>query len=291
MKRLMMFSLLLLGSAAAAPIPVAASNTIVADIVRQIGGERVNVQVLLPANADPHTFQPTLRDMVALNKSKLLFVNGAGLESWLGRVKSGAPKVQVVTLSEGIKPRQDTGHPDTHGQDPHMWWNPQHVSVYAQNASRALSQVDPAGQATYRKNLAAYQAKLRQADAYAKAQFATLTPAQRLLVTNHDSMGYLAERYGLKVVGNVIAGLNTDREPTTRELAQLLSNIKKSGVRVIFTENTVNPRLAQSLSKTAKVTIAPPLYTDALSGPNTPGSSYLGAFKSNVDTMVKALKR
>lgn len=276
---------LLTCTAAAAPLQVSATNTILGDLVRQIGADRVNVKVLLPANADPHTFQPTLRDMVGLSGSRVLFANGAGLESWLGRVKSGAAGVAVVTVSDGVKLRGLDG-----GSDPHAWWNPLNTERYVQNIARTLSQLDPAGQASYQRNLAAYRQKLRNADAYAKTQFAKLSPAQRVLVTNHDSMGYLAERYGLKVVGNVIDGLSTDREPTTRELAGLVSGIKKSQVKAIFTENTVNPRLAQNISRATGVKIAPPLYTDALGPAGSPGASYLGAFRHNVDTIVAALK-
>lgn len=300
MNKLTIVAAALLGSASAAPLQVSATNTILADIVKNVGGQRVNIQVLLPANADPHTFQPTIRDMVALNKSQVLFANGAGLESWLGKVKSGAPKTQVVTLTDGVELREGAeehdhaaaGH-DHHnhgGQDPHAWWNPLNVEIYAQNVAQTLSRLDPAGKGVYAKNLSRYQKQLRGADQYAKQQFGTLSPAQRVLVTNHDSMGYLADRYGLKVVGNVIEGLSTDREPTTRELAGLIDNIKKSKVKAIFTENTVSARLANSISKATGVQIAPPLYTDALSGVGTAGASYLSAFRSNVDTIVKALK-
>lgn len=292
MKQLLFLTLLGSVQAAAAPLQVSATNTIVSDIVRQIGGARVNVKVLLPANSDPHTFQPTLRDMVGLNGSKVLFANGAGLESWLPKVRSGAPKVEVVTLSDGVKLRRGAADEDAAGDvDPHAWWNPINVEIYAQNVASTLTRLDPAGKASYGRNLVAYRKALREADAYAKAQFATLSPAQRVLVTNHDSMGYLADRYGLKVVGNVINGLSTDREPTTRELANLIAGIKKNHVKAIFTENTLNPRLAQSISKATGVKIAPPLYTDALSPAGTAGSTYLGAFRSNVDTLVGALKQ
>lgn len=279
--------LLSLSSAQAAPLPISASTTLVADWLRAVGGSRLSLTTLIPANADPHEYQPSTRDSAALSRSKALFVSGAALELWLPKLRGAARGVPLVNLSgaAGLKLRQTAG-----GTDPHYWWNPQNVAQAAKLIAAKLSALNPAGQATYARNLSRYQQKLAALDAYAKQQFASLPPQRRLLVTNHDSQGYLAQRYGLKVVGDVIPGLSSEREPSARELAALTERIRKSNAPAIFTENTVNPRLAKTISQETGVKIAPPLYTDALGPVGSAGDTYLKAFKANVDTIVRALK-
>ena len=274
-------------SASAASLQVSASNTLVADWVRAIGGNRVSINTLIPANADPHEYQPSTRDIASLSRSKVLFVSGAGLETWLPKVRGAASGVPATELSAaaGLKLRQTEG-----GTDPHFWWNPQNVAAAAGLIATTLGKLDPAGEAVYAKNLSAYQQQLNTLDTFAKQQFSSLPPARRLLVTNHDSQGYLAERYGLKIVGDVIPGLSSEREPSARELAALTDKIKASGAPAIFTENTVNPRLAKTISLETGVRIAPPLYTDALGPKGSAGETYLKAFRANVETVVGALR-
>lgn len=293
---------LLTGTAQAAPLQVSATTTIVADFVQQVGGNRVKVNVIVPAGADTHTFSPSTGTIRSLAGSKLLFANGAGLEPWLLKLKAAAPKVPVKELTAGLKlhpaghdHNEEAGHDDhadhDHGAyDPHAWWDAGLAVGYVRNAQAALSSADPAGKATYAKNAAAYIAQIQAADAWAKKQFATLPANKRQIVTNHDALGYFAEHYGLKVVGAVIPGLSTEREPSTRELASLVGAVKTSGAKVIFTENTVNARLAQTLARETGAKIAPPLYTDALGPKGSAGDTYLKALKYNVATMVKALK-
>ncbi|MEW6421074.1 MAG: zinc ABC transporter substrate-binding protein [Deinococcota bacterium] len=289
-----------LASAQAAPLQVSATTTIIADFVKAVGGRRVNVNVIVPTGADTHTFQPTTGAIRSLAGSRALFTNGAGLEPWLPRLTASASSVPVRPLTAGLKlraaPEQagdqhsaEDGH-DHGAQDPHAWWDPTLAAGYVKNAQAALSALDPAGKAIYARNAAAYIKQLQAADAYAKKQFASLPAARRQLVTNHDSLHYLANRYDLKIVGTVIPGTGTEREPSARELAALVQAVRKSGAKVIFTENTVNPRLAQTLARETGARIAPPLYTDALGPAGSAGDTYLKAFRANVDTMVKALR-
>jgi ABC-type Zn uptake system ZnuABC Zn-binding protein ZnuA len=281
---------LLSGSGLAAPLAVSASNTLVADWLRAVGGERVSVTALIPANADPHEFQPSTRDIARLSSSRVLFVSGAGLERWLPKLRGAASTVPITDLSTapGVVLRQ-ISEPGG-ATDPHTWWNPQNTAQFVGLIATTLTRLDPAGKASYSKNLAAYRAQLNTLDAYAKTQFAALPAERRIMVTNHDSQGYLAARYGLKIVGNVIPGLNSEHEPSARELGQLTDRIRRSGARVIFTENTLSARLAGAVSRETSVTIAPPLYTDALGPKGSAGESYLKMFRSNVDTIVAALK-
>ncbi|WP_425557187.1 metal ABC transporter solute-binding protein, Zn/Mn family [Deinococcus carri] len=256
-----------------------------------MGGQRVQVNVIVPPGGDTHSFQPTTAAIRGLAGSRVLFANGAGLEPWLPKLKAAAPRVPVRELTAGL--RLHPLGPDSHGHatlDPHAWWDPTLAAGYVRNVQTALTRLDPAGKATYANNAAAYLKQLAAADAYAKGQFARLPAARRQLVTNHDSLHSLAARYGLKVVGTVLPGLSTEREPSARELAELVQTVKKSGTRVIFTENTVNARLAQTLARETGAKVAPPLYTDALGPQGSAGDTYLKAFRANVDTIVRALK-
>lgn len=285
-KCLLTLALLSFGAAQAAPVPVSATNTIIADFVKNVGGSRVSINTVVPAGADTHTFQPTTGAIRALAGSKILFANGAGLEPWLSKL-SAAVKVPVQSLTAGVKLRLA---PDGEGLDPHAWWDTDNAILYAKNVQTALSKIDPAGKNIYAANANKFIAEIKAADAYAKKQLATLPAAQRQIVTNHDALHYFASRYGLKVVGTVIPGLSTEREPSAREIAELVQNVKKSGTKVIFTENTVNTRLAQTLARETGAKIAPPLFTDALGPKGSGGETYLKALKYNVDTVLKALK-
>ncbi|MBZ9753376.1 zinc ABC transporter substrate-binding protein [Deinococcus sp. HMF7604] len=289
---------LLGGAAYAAPLQVSATTTILGDFVRAVGGQRVSVNVVVPAGGDTHTFQPGTAVVRGLVQSRVLFANGAGLEPWLPKLRSSAPKVPVKVLTAGLKlhlaehgAEAGHSHEDDHGAlDPHAWWDAALAAGYIKNIQAALGALDPAGKATYANNAAAYLKALAAADAYARQQFAGVPLARRVLVTNHDSLHYLAERYGLKVVGAVIPGVGTEREPGARELATLAQTMKKAGAHVIFTENTVNARLAQTLARETGARVAPPLYTDALGPKGSSGDTFLKALRANVDTMVRALK-
>ena len=295
-KTLLFVGMLGLGGAQAAPLTVSATTTIVGDFVRVVGGARVGVNVIVPVGGDTHTFQPSTGVIRTLAGSRMLFANGAGLEPWLPKLRAAAPKVPVRTLTAGLKLHHIEHHGEDHAghdhgeADPHAWWDPELAAGYVRNVQAALTALDPAGQATYANNAAAYLRQLRAVDAAAKAQFARLPASKRKIVTNHDSLASFAAHYGLEVVGAVIPGLSTEREPSARELAALTQAVKKSGVRVIFTDNTVNARLAGTLAKEAGAKIAPPLYTDSLGPKGSAGDTYLKALKYNVETVVKALK-
>ncbi|MBZ9712719.1 metal ABC transporter solute-binding protein, Zn/Mn family [Deinococcus multiflagellatus] len=297
MTRALILAALLAGGAQAAPLQVSATTSIIADFVQAVGGSRVQVTVMVPPGGDTHTFQPSTGVIRTLAQSRLLFANGAGLEPWLPKLQASAPKVPVKLLTQGLKlqpANHEAGHGDHAGHgalDPHAWWDAGLAAGYVNNVQQALSALDPAGKAAYAKNAAAYRKALAAADAYAKKQFATVPAARRVVVTNHDSLHYFASRYGLKVVGAVIPGLGTEREPSARELATLAQTMKKTGARVIFTENTVNARLAQTLASEAGAVVAPPLYTDALGPKGSAGDTFLKALRANVDIMVRALKQ
>lgn len=287
MKHALTALLIMIGAAQATPLKVSATTTIIADIVKNVGGNRVTVNTIVPSGADAHAFQPSTGAIRSLASSKVLFANGAGLEPWLPQLKAAAPKVPIKTMlpTNNIKPLKLDG-----ATDPHAWWNLENAAEYARIIRDTLTALDPAGKQTYADNQNGYVEEMIGLDAWASRQIESIPTGKRKIITNHESLNYFAGRYGLKVVGVVFPGLGTEREPSARELAQLIQTVKKSGARVIFTENTVNARLAQTLARETGAKIAPPLYTDALGPKGSAGDTFLKAFKYNVNTIVKALK-
>lgn len=279
---------LLTGVAGAAPLKVVGTFSIVSDMVQNVGGSRVQVTNLVPVGGDTHTYAPATGDIKKVAQAQLIFQNGAGLENWFGKLRP-ATQAPLVTLSEGLQ----QGSLVEGGQtvpDPHLWWDPHNAAAYAGKIRDALSKLDPAGRTYYAERTSKYVEQISQLDRYAQKRVAELPAARRQLVTNHDALGYFARRYGFTVVGEVIPGLGTEQEPSARDSARLIQAIRKQNVRAIFTENTVNPRLAQTISQETGVRVAPPLYTDALGAPGSAGATYLKAFKANVDAIVGALR-
>ena len=291
MKRILLaFSLLLTSSALAAPQRVTTSFSILEDFVRNVGGSRVTVSNIVPADGDTHTYQPATTDIQKMAQARLIFVNGVGFESWLSKLIANAGgEGKVVTVSSGLKANTF----DEDGQkvdDPHMWLDLSRSEHYVRQIAQALTQADPAGKAFYAANSSRYLGQIKALDRYAKTQVACIPAPSRKLVTNHDALGYFAARYGFKIVGEVIPSLGTEQEPSAQDMAKLSRAIKKEGVKAIFTENVVNKKLAETVAGETGAKIAPPLFTDALGAKGTAQNTFLKAFRYNIDTLVGALK-
>ena len=208
------------------PAPeILTSTTILADVTRNIVGERLSVGSLLPVGADPHSYQLTPQDTARISKSKVLILNGAGYERFLETALANADgKRTLIEASTGLRLRSDT----THGQgtDPHLWLDPNNMIVYVQNIRDGLIQFDPAGADTYRANAQAYIQQLKNLDTWINEQVTQLPPSRKLLVTNHEAFGYFAERYGFRVVGTVIESFSSDASPSAQQMAALVDQIK-----------------------------------------------------------------
>ncbi len=269
---------------------VATSFSILEDFVTNVGGNRVSITNFVPRDGDAHTYQPGTQDVRKLAEARVVFINGLGLEAWFQPLlKNAASQTKVVTVSSGLKPRtfDEDGKNVT---DPHAWWNTANAVQYVRNIQRGLSSVDPAGAATYKMNADRYARTLTELDAWAKKEISSLPVSSRKIVTNHDALGYFAERYGFQVIGDVIPSLGTEQEPSAKAMAQLSSTIKAQRVTAIFTENTVSKKLAETIASESGAKIAPPLYTDALGPIGSSGETFLKAFRYNVNTIVDALK-
>lgn len=288
------------------PLKVVVTTSIIADLVQTVGGERVSVKPLLPPGTDPHTYSPAPADVQAVSEATLLFENGLGLEEWLDELtgNAGGSRTTVV-VSEGLTPLEGAAHEDetshesgeaahdedhANEDDPHMWFDIQNTIRYVENIRNGLKQADPDGSATYDANAAAYIEHLKQLDAEIVKQLETVPPERRKLVTNHDNFGYFARRYGFEVVGNVFAGVSTEQEPSAQQIAALVRLINEQQVPAVFTENTVNPRLAEQVGNEAGVKVVTNLYTDALGEAGSAGDTYIKMMRHNVEQIVAALK-
>ena len=292
---------------AAEPMPVVASFSILGDLVKVVGGERVAVTTLVGPDSDAHTFEPKPADAKTLLGSKLMVVNGLHFEPWAEKLaKSANFKGDMVVAAKGVKPRampeekghEDKGHNDPkdqeagghqlHDIDPHAWQNPNNVIVYVRNIAAGLAKADASGAATYQANAEAYVKELQALDASIKTQLAAIPVAKRKVITSHDAFGYFAAQYKMKFLAQ--QGVNTEAEPSAKEIGQLIGQIKREKVRAIFIENMSNPKMLAQLSKDAGATVGGTLYSDALSGADQAGSSYLKMMNHNLTQLLAGMK-
>ncbi|APW44707.1 metal ABC transporter substrate-binding protein [Rhodoferax saidenbachensis] len=290
-------ALALLGSHAHAAdkLPVVASFSILGDLVRVVGGDRVAVTTLVGANEDAHVFEAKPADAKTLLAAKLVVTNGLGFEPWAGKlIKSAGYKGEAVVAAKGVKARhmeEEKGHAShAHEEtDPHAWQNPNNVTLYVRNIAAALSKVDAAGASTYQANAEAYVKQLQILDVWAKAQIASIPQAKRKVITSHDAFGYFAAQYGVQFLAP--QGVNTETEPSAKQVAQLIRQIQREKIRAVFVENMGNPKLIAQLSKDAGATLGASLYADALSTADQPGATYLQMMRNNVTELVAGMRR
>jgi len=261
-------------------------ESFLADIAQNVAGDRLTVETLIPLGVDPHAYQPTPRDAATVADCSVLILNGAGIEAFLDPllVNAGGQR-RVITASAGLTPRPDAQGEHPQG-DPHFWLDPNRVIQYVENIRAGLSQADPEGASVYAANAAAYIEQLKALDLWIAQQAATVQPERRLLVTNHESLGYFADRYGFTVVGAVIPSVSTDASPTAQQMAALIEQIKATGAPAIFLETGANPQLAQQIAAETGVKVVADLYTHSLSAPDGPAPTYIDMMKYNVSRIV-----
>lgn len=277
-------------------IHVVAVESFLADITQQIAGNRVVVESLIPVGVDPHSFEPAPLDVQKIVQSKMLIINGGGLESWLNPILTSAgANVFTMTASAGLTPRtlqpgEDPSLLQGDAVDPHFWMNPLNVITYVNNIRDGLIQIDPAGKDTYSTNAASYITELQSLDKWIGQQVALIPESNRLLVTNHETFGYFADHYGFKIIGTIIPSFSTDASPSARELAALEQKIKSTGVNAIFLEVGANPQLAQQIAQDTGIKVDLTLYTHSLSNLSGPAPTYLDMMKYDVNVIVDLLK-
>ena len=264
------------------------STSFLADITRNIAGDRQTVATLLPLGADPHSYQPTPQDVTNITQSKVLIINGADYEHFLEPILENAGgEREVVEASAGITPREDAS--GEHGVDPHMWLDPNNVIVYVENIREALTHFDPEGAAVYQANADAYVEQLKGLDIWINEQVAQISPERKLLITNHEALGYFAARYGFTIAGTVIESFSTDASPSAQQMAALIDQIKASGAPAIFLDAADNTTFAQQIADETGVRVVTDLHLESLTD-GAPAATYIDMMKNNVTQIVNALK-
>jgi manganese/iron transport system substrate-binding protein len=263
---------------------VVTTTTVLADMVRQVGGSDVDVVSIVPKGGVVETFDPSPRDIAAISEADLVVMNGLGLDNWLERVvESAAPDVPVVRLGEDLAGTTYIG--EDGGTNPHLWLDVANGVRYAERIRDALVSADPAHADAFRSGGDAYASRLEELDGWVHDQVATIPPEHRKLVSFHEAFPYFARAYGLEIVGSVVGVPGQD--PSAGEVAALVDSIRQSGAKAVFTEAGFNPALAQSIATEAGVAVESGLYNDSLGDP--PIDTYEGLIRHDVERIVAAL--
>jgi zinc/manganese transport system substrate-binding protein len=276
-----------------AKVKVVATFSILADLVRNVGGDRVDVAALVGPNGDAHVYSPTPADAKTLAAAQVVVTNGLGFEGWMERlVKASATKAAMVVASKGVKPRRsagdDHGHGHSHGSsDPHAWQSVANVAIYVANIRDGFAKADPAGKATYEANATAYLAKLDALDRELKSEIAKIPADRRRIITTHDAFGYFRQAYGVDFIAP--QGVSTESEPSARDVARIIAQVKKQKIPAVFLENVTEPRLLKRIAEESGAKIGGTLYSDALTDDKGEAPTYIDMMRHNVRQLATAL--
>jgi zinc/manganese transport system substrate-binding protein len=264
-----------------------ATFSILADFVSNVGGERVAVATLVGPNGDVHVYAPTPGDVKTIAAANIVFVNGLALEGWLDRlVAASGTHAAVVVASKGIRPRSGTRSRDHSASDPHAWQSVANAKIYVGNIRDGLIAVDATANKIFEANAAAYLAALDKLDAEIKAAIDSIPVARRKVITSHTAFGYFGDAYGIEFIAP--EGLSTEAEPSARDVARLIEQIRREKIPAVFMENIADPRLLQRIADETGTRIGGTLYSDALSPADGPAATYIEMMRSNVRQLTSA---
>jgi ABC-type Zn uptake system ZnuABC Zn-binding protein ZnuA len=268
-------------AAATAELGAVATTTHVADLVRNVGGERVDVHRILPPGADPHDYEPRPSDAGALSEADVVFRSGGDLDEWLeDLIDSAGGDAAEVTLLDSVR---------AIGDDPHWWQDPRNAILTTEAVRDALAEADPDGRRTYERNAARYVRELRGLDDDIERCMQRVPHEKRKLVTTHDALGYFADRYGLEVIGSVIPSLSTQAQPSAKEVDALVEQIEEEGVEAIFPEAAVSQRLERAISRESGADVGGELWADSLGGEGSGAETYVDAMRANADALAEGM--
>jgi zinc/manganese transport system substrate-binding protein len=262
---------------------VVASFSILADLARNVGGDKVDVTALVGPNGDVHVYVPAPSDAKRVADAKLLVINGLGLEGWLPRlVQSSGSKAAIVTASNGVAPL-------SHGSeaDPHAWQSVANAKVYVANIRDALAAVGPADAQTFRANADHYLAALDALDAEVRAAVAKIPPERRRVISTHKAFGYFAASYGIEFIAP--SGVSTENEPSARDIAAIIRQIKTEKIPAVFLENISDDRLIRRIAAETGAAVGGTLYSDSLTGEKGPAPTYIDLVRHNIKALTSAL--
>ena len=269
-------------------LKVVATFSILADLVQNVGGDRVEVSALVAPNGDAHVYAPTPADARTLGAAQVVVTNGLGFEGWIERlVKASGTKAAMAVASKGVKPRRAESDHDHGGSDPHAWQSVGNAKIYVANIRDALVKADGAGKTIYEANAGAYLAKLDALDNEVKTTIARIPADRRRIITTHDAFGYFKDAYGLDFIAP--QGVSTESEASARDVARIISQIKKQKIPAVFLENVTDPRLLKRIGEESGAKIGGTLYSDALTDGNGPAPTYIDMMRHNVRQLATAL--
>ena len=278
---------------------IVVTTSILGDVTRNVVGDLATVEVIIPADTDPHDFEPSAQQAAELRDADLIIANGLLLEEGLLATLESAEADGVTVLYVGDVvdplPWNEEGHSDEEGHDdgeydPHFWFDPVRVSTATGAIAEAVAQNTGLNADTLNRQAAAYQAQLAELDAELEAQFATIPAERRLLVTDHDAFGYLADRYGFEILGTVYPSGSELAEPSAGDLAALAELITETGVPAIFSENIASPELADALAAEVGNEVAVvELFSDSVGGGDSGAATYVAFMRTNAERITTAL--
>jgi zinc/manganese transport system substrate-binding protein len=264
-----------------------ASISIIGDFVKNVGVDRVEVATLVGPNSNTHMFSPTPADARRLGAAKVAFVNGMGLEGWMTRlVAVSGSHIAPVVVTAGVKLRQAEGG-GHEVIDPHAWQSVANAKIYAANIRDVLKKADPAGAAVYDANAQAYLEKLDALEHEVRETVEKIPPDRRKIITTHGAFGYFGEAYGVEFIA--ATGVSSDSEPSARDVARIITEMKRRNIPAVFMENISDPRMMQQIARETGARIGGTLYSDALSDASGPAATYIDMMRSNVRELARAL--
>ncbi|WP_316193587.1 metal ABC transporter substrate-binding protein [Bradyrhizobium sp. SZCCHNRI1029] len=291
MKRLLptlslLFGLVLIVPASAETrLNVVTSFSILADFVRQVGGDKVNVASLVGPDSDVHVYTPTPHDAKDVGAAQLLIVNGLGLEGWLPRLQQASgSKAPIVVATQGITPRKRGSD-----ADPHAWQSVGNAKVYVKNIRDALVAAAPADAEVFKANAERYLGELDALDREVRAEIDKIPVERRKVISTHDAFGYFADAYGVAFIAPL--GVSTETEPSARDVAEIIRQVKKAGIPAVFLENFNDDRLVGRIAAETGAKIGGTLYSDALSEEKGPVPTYIAMVRHNIRALTSALVR
>ncbi|MEL0659479.1 metal ABC transporter substrate-binding protein [Psychromonas arctica] len=292
-------------AAASEKVDVVASFSILGDLISEVGGEHIKLTTLVKANGDAHVYSPTPQDAQAVKNAQLLVVNGLNFEGWMQRLLESSQFNGVkVTASDGINVLQIGGHEEEHkehadkkeeaehhhqGPDPHAWNSITNVKIYVNNIQSGLSQVDPDNSQEYKQNAAIYIAKLNKLESKLRKKMEMVPLTQRKVITPHDAFGYLAHDFDLEFMAP--QGISTESEASASDVATIIKQIRRDNINAVFIENIADNRMVEQIIRETDTKVGGKLFSDALSEPEGPASTYLDMIEHNVTTIADALIR
>jgi zinc/manganese transport system substrate-binding protein len=276
--------------AASGRLKVIASFSILGDLVRNVGGDRLDVATLVGPNGNAHVYAPSPADAKKVADAAVVFVNGLGFEGWLDRlVKASGTKAPIVVATAGIKPLQRAdAHDHDHGRaDPHAWQSVANAKIYVGNIRDALIAIDPAGKAGYEANTATYLAKLDALDREVRETLAKVPPERRRVVTSHNAFGYFESAYGIRFTAP--QGVSTEAEASARDVAAIISAVRQQKAAAVFLENVTDPRLVRQIADETGARVGGTLYSDALTGASGDATTYIDLVRHNLRQLANGL--